>query len=75
MGSNPGYLLNFFLLLGKEERRSSATPGSQADFLQAIGPQGGRKTRSGSIKVPGGSLLERRGSTRGSTRRKKNKDH
>ena len=67
MGSNPGYLLNFFLLLGKEERRSSATPGSQADFLQAIGPQGGRKTRSGSIKVPGGSLLERRGSTRGFT--------
>lgn len=61
-------------LAGKEERRSSATPGSQADFLQAIGPQGGKKTRSGSIKVPGGSLLERRGSSRGSTRRKKNKD-
>ena len=57
------------LFLGKEERRSSATPGTQADFLQAIGPQGGRKTRSGSIKVPS-DKLERRGSAR----RKKNKD-
>ena len=56
------------LLSGNEERRSSATPNSQQDFLQTLKPKG-RKERSGSIKVPG-SGMERRGSAR----RKKNKD-
>jgi len=55
-------------LAGNEERRSSATPNSQQDFLQTLKPKG-RKERSGSIKVPG-SGMERRGSAR----RKKNKN-
>jgi len=55
-------------LAGNEDRRSSATPGSQNDFLETLKPKG-RKERSGSIKVPG-SGMERRGSAR----RKKNKN-